>query len=249
MVLLSACGGEPDVASPTLVATVDECKTAALKLDVTPPAPGGPRATFSFTWQGEGTGERSKLICVTAGKDTQLVPRGKHRELAIRADAHELQRITIDGRPHLIFVPPGANIVLGDNPCFFYELSGPNTDAWFVDKSRAYCAKPGVACKRGYVRASPPRPVEDDLCGPTEKEILRCVAEGEVRLAAQNAPTTKTDDEHFSLAELAKGVRLSPRDCGFAMVDTGREQVALAIGSGERWLLTLAGNELAGRVH
>jgi len=247
--MLNACGHDADRPRAPIATTtaVDECKTAALTLDVTPPAPNGPRATFSFTWQGEGSGARSKMICMTAGKDRQLVARGEHREIAIRADAHELQRIVVDGRPHLMYVPEGSTITLADNPCFFYELSGPNTDVWSVDKSRAYCAKPGAPCKRGYVRASPPRPVRDELCGPTETEIRRCVAEGEVRLAATPASASKHDDDHLSLAELANGVRLSPRDCGFAMVDTARETVALAIGSGEHWLLNLDGDQLGGR--
>lgn len=247
--LSAACGGEREaVRTQAPVAAVDECKTAALKLAVAPPLPGGPRASFSFTWRGEGTGERSRFVCVTAGSEQQLVRRGEHHELAIRADAHELQRIVVDGRPHLLYVPPGSEIVLGDNPCFFYELSGPHTYAWALDGSRAYCAKPGAPCKQGYVRPGGPRPVQDELCGSTEHEIRRCVSEGEVRLEARDAPATRSSDDHLSLADLVKGVRLSPRDCGFALVDTGREEVALVIGSGEHWLLAIDDDRLVGRV-
>ncbi len=58
------------------------------------------------------------------------------------------------------------------------------------------------------------------------------------------------DAEHRSrpegpipLAVLAKGpLRLSPRDCGFAMLDSGSEIIALVIGAGETWTLSVDGD-------
>jgi len=214
-----------------------------MRVELAAPEPSGPRAKLTFKWQGEGTGEKSKVICVVVGKDEQLVPRGERRSVVVRSHATELQRIVIDDRPHLISIPSGAEISLNDNPCFFYELSGPNTDAWFVDRSRAYCAPAGKACKPGFVRAAPPRPVTDELCGSTEKAIRRCVEEGEVRLASgkESRRTPTPDfDAAIPVATLADGpLRLAPRTCGFAMLDSGKEQVALVIGVGERWSLTV----------
>lgn len=230
-------------APPPRAAAVDPCADTAIRFEVTPPAAGDPTATFAFRWRGEGYGGSGKPICLVRGAEVERVPRGEQREVAIRADARALQRIVVGRRAHLIAVPPGAAITLGDNPCFFYELSGPSTDPWFVPKPVAYCARGGRACRAGYFHPAPPRPVEDDLCGKTDV-IRRCVAEAELRLTGTPAPaaTPSSDsDDAIPIAELAGGapLRLAPRTCGFATLDTGREQVALVVGAGERWSLTI----------
>jgi hypothetical protein len=198
--VLTACSASPETTIAPGAATTTApaapaassaaaapCADAAIRFEVTPPEAGGPTATFSFRWRGEGHSSQAKPICLVHGDEVGRVPRGEHREVAIRADARRLQRIVVDGRPHLIAVPPGAKIILGDNPCFFYELSGPNTDPWFAPKPIAYCARSGQACRAGYFRPDPPRPVQDELCGDTEV-IRRCVAEAEVRLAGTPPP-------------------------------------------------------------
>ena len=237
-----------------VAAAPDRCTDAALHLALSAPDPGGPRATFTVSWEGQGTGEKSRVICLDVGGQIQLVPRGERRSVAIRAHATELQRILVDRRPHLAAVPPGADIMLGDNPCFFYELSGPRTDGWFVDAPIAYCAERGKRCRPGFARAQPPRPVVDDLCGPTEKVILRCVEEAEVRIdpprSAGPAPEGEIDlAEPMPIGVLTRGpLRLSPSSCGFATLDTGAEKVALVVGAGERWTLALdADRRLSGR--
>jgi hypothetical protein len=40
-------------------------------------------------------------------------------------------------------------------------------------------------------------------------------------------------------------LRLEPRRCGFALLETGREVVALVVGAGERWSLAV---DAAGRL-
>jgi hypothetical protein len=192
-------------------------------------------------------------VCLVRGAEVERVPRGERREVAIRADARVLQRIVVGKRPHLIAVPPGAAITLGDNPCFFYELSGPSTDPWFAPKPIAYCARSGRDCRAGYFHPSPPRPVEDDLCGKTDV-IRRCVAKAEIRLTGTPAPAparTTDDDDAIPIAELAGGapLRLVPRTCGFSTLDTGREEVALVVGAGEHWSLTIdAAGTLSGEL-
>jgi hypothetical protein len=238
-------------ARPPSAALVDPCADSAIRFEVTPPAAGDPTATFAFRWKGEGYGSSAKTICLVRGAEVEHVPRGEHREVAIRADTRALQRIVVGKRQHLIAVPPGADITLGDNPCFFYELSGPSTDPWFAPKPIAYCAQRGRACRAGYFHPAPPRPVEDDLCGKTDV-IRRCVAEAEIRLTGTPAPAPTTpDDDVIDIAELAGGapLRLAPRTCGFSTLDTGREQVALVVGAGERWSLTIdASGSLSGEL-
>jgi hypothetical protein len=229
-------------ASPASPGAVDPCAGTAIRFEVTPPEAGHPTATFSFRWRGEGHSGRTKPICLVRGAEVERVPRGEQREVVIRADPRALQRIVVGTRPHLIAVPPGAAITLGDNPCFFYELSGPNTDPWFAPRSTAYCAGKGRDCRAGYFRPSPPRPVHDELCGDTQV-IRRCVAEAEIRFAGTppHTPARATDEDAIPIAQLAGGapLRLATRTCGFSMLDTGHEVIALVVGAGERWSLTI----------
>lgn len=242
-----------DPVSPAFGAGGNPCADTAIRFEVTPPRAGAPSATFAFSWQGEGHGSAAKTVCLVRGTEVERVPRGERREVAINADAHKLQRIVVGTRSHLIAVPPGATITLGDNPCFFYELSGPNTDAWFVPAPIAYCSRKNEDCRTGFFRPSPPRPVHDEMCGDTEV-IRRCVAEAEIRLAGTPQPVSARNDaadDTISIAQLAGGapVRLAPRTCGFSMLDTGHEVVALVVGAGERWSLTIdAGGTLTGEL-
>ncbi len=271
MVLAAACSASPDAAraphagetrkpapsppspaSPPSSAAADPCAGTAIRFEVTPPAAGDPTATFAFSWTGEGSGSPGKTVCLVRGGEVERVPRGERREVAIRADARVLQRIVVGKRPHLIAVPPGAALTLRDNPCFFYELSGPSTDPWFAPKPIAYCAKGGRDCRAGYFHPSPPRPVADDLCGKTDV-IRRCVAKAEIRLtgAPTSAPRASQDDDAIPIAALAGGapLQLVPRTCGFATLDTGREEVALVVGAGERWSLAIdAAGALSGEL-
>jgi hypothetical protein len=263
---LCACGPHGAAPAPTHAATpapirtpakpaIDACSNAALRLEVAAPGPSDARATFDVKWEGQGTGEPSRVVCVVVGTTQELFPRGEQRSFTIRAHPDALQRIVVDGRPHLMFVPPGNSIMFHDDPCFFYRLSGPNTEAWFVEAPFAYCAAPNAACRPGFVRAQFPGPIEDSLCGTTEHEIRRCVEEGEVRLVAQleNNPPPPSEPDGVApipIAALARGpMRFAPRSCGFVTLDTGGEVVALVLGAGERWALTLdADRHVTGRL-
>jgi hypothetical protein len=228
---------------PSSTATA-ECAAAALRLEVTPPSTDDAIATFTFRWDGQGSGAASRFVCLVRGDEVELVPRGKKREVTIRAHATELQRIVVYARPHLIAVVPGAAIALFDDPCYGYELTGPLTDPWFVPAPIAYCAPSGAACKDGFSRAEPPRPIEDDLCGSTEHEIRRCAADAVVGLATGAPPRPAkppADDPYdpMSLATFTAAAPLlvAPRRCGYYSIDTGHEKAALVVGAGERWSL------------
>jgi hypothetical protein len=217
-----------------------------MRIEISPPGRGYPAATFRFAWEGAGSGSPSRVICLVSGDQAELVPRGERRSVPIRAHARELQRIVVDGTPHLVAIPPGETIGLDDNPCFFYEMYGPRTDPWFVDPPHAYCSAVGEPCRAGYFRASPPRPVEDPLCGPTDPDIRRCVADAEVRVASvpgvtPSAPATDDADEPIPVAALAgrDALRLAPSTCGFTAIATGTETAALVVGAGEQWSLTV----------
>jgi len=253
IVLVVACHASPQapVPPPLQAASGPPC---ALRVEAAAPSASGPRAKLAVKWRGEGTGNASPNVCITVGDKVERVPRGEQRIVEVRADTSALQRIVVDGRAHLMHVAPDAAITLGDNPCFFYELSGPSTDAWFVAPPHAYCAAPGKACKAGYEHASSPRPVHDDLCGDTATEIRRCVKMGEVRLDRSRPlpgpiATQSEDDEVIPLATLAAApLHLMPRTCGFAMLDAGKEVVALAIGAGETWTLAVENGRVTGRI-
>ena len=266
IVVLVACGGHPSSPVPVQPRLPTPAANArcALRVEASAPVAAGPRATLSVKWSGEGSGEASRFVCIVVGDRTERVLRGEARSVEIRADAVVLQRIGVAGRTHLVYVPPNAEITIGDDPCFGYELSGPNTDAWFVAPPHAYCAAPGQACKPGFEHASSPRPVHDDLCGDTEPEIRRCIETGEVEVehagplpaapGRARGPRDPShgggdDDDVLSLASLvAAPVRLMPRTCGFAMLDGGGETVALAIGAGEKWTLAVDHGHVTGRV-
>jgi hypothetical protein len=259
-VIACGCGGSQGTPPPPppAVATVEPgptpaeleaCSTAAMRIAVTPPGAGEPAGTFGFRWEGEGDGSESRVVCLTHGDDIELVPRGERREVAIRAHATELQRIVVYDRPHLMAVVPGARIGLADNPCHGYELAGPNTDPWFASASAAYCAKPGASCRDGFTQPGGPTPIEDDLCGPTEPEVRRCVADTVVSLATGDPPrpaAPPTDDAYepipFSTFASTAPLRIASRRCGHYMIDTGRETAALVVGSGETWRLAVDGD-------
>jgi hypothetical protein len=258
--VLAAAGGEPTpdepagAAPPAGVAADPACAKAALRIEVTPPAAGDPTATFAFRWRGEGYAGAGDAICLVRGAEATIVPLDERREVTIRADAAELQRVLVWDRPHLVHVVPGATIVLSDNPCFGYELAGPDTDAWFVRPPKAYCARPGGTCRAGFTRPNPPRPVEDELCGATDPEIRRCVEDAEVALAATpDGAAARSPDDAFDptpiLALASAPLSLAPRTCGFPTIATGTEDAALVIGAGARWMLAVDGHgRLTGRV-
>jgi hypothetical protein len=236
----TAIEGEP-AATPTEVVDDAACAGAAMRIEVTPPGD-DPSATFAFRRSGDGYRDGKRGICLVRAAERTIVPLDERHEVTIRADATALQRIVVWGRPHLVNATPGSTIMLGDNPCFGYELDAPGTYVWAVPAPLAYCASPGGNCRAGFTRAEPPRPVEDELCGATDPEIRRCVALAEVALAVTPHGAKARDPadafEATPLLELAAApLRFGPRTCGFPLIATGREEAALVIGAGARWTL------------
>jgi hypothetical protein len=222
------------------------CASAALRVAVTPPGTDDATATLAIHWDGEHDANPSKEVCIVRGSDIELVPRGEVRRVDIRAHATELQRVVVGTLPHLIAAVPDASLSLLDNPCFGYEIGGPNTDGWFAEPPIAYCEKPGQECRAGFSRAPTPRLSEDPLCGETEDEIRRCVADtviGFASGAAPRPPKPPAEDftESITLAELAAQapILIAPRRCGFYTIDTGKDIAALVVGAGERWELSV----------
>jgi hypothetical protein len=110
----------------------------------------------------------------------------------------------------------------------------------------------GPGLPGGLLPPLPAPPGRGRLCGKTDV-IRRCVAKAEIRLtgAPRAAPRASQDDDAIPIAALAGGapLQLVPRTCGFATLDTGREEVALVVGAGERWSLAIdAAGALSGEL-
>lgn len=231
-------------AKPPAVAA-DPCRGGELTVDLTAPEPDGPVATLRIDREGEGLARPERATCVHIGGQRIRLAPGERRHFSIRADPEALQHLAVGGLRLLAHVAAGDEWFLGDHPCFFWQLSGPRTDPWFAAPPLAYCSsRASRPCRPGFVRASPPRPVHDELCGSTE-EIRRCAAVAVVRFAGPRPPAPREPpDEGISLAELARAgrVEIQPRDCGFFQLATATEVVGLAVGVGERWRLSLDGD-------
>lgn len=221
--LALACHSRPaERAAPRQAAG---CRGGELSVDLPAPTRGGPSATLTIDRKGEGMAIAERATCVHIGGRQVRLAAGERRRFAIRADPRALQRLAIGG-PLLAHIAPGDDWMLLDQPCFFWQLAGPRTDLWFAPAPFAYCARSeSEQCRPGFVHPSPPRPVQDEICGDTEV-IRRCAATAEVHFAGVTR-------------------HIAPRDCGFEEVTTASEQVGLVVGFGERWHLSL---DRAGRL-
>ncbi|HXU68348.1 MAG TPA: hypothetical protein VN947_03415 [Polyangia bacterium] len=215
-----------------------DAPAAGLRVELPAPVTATATARFVVRRRGEGMGAAMGITTVSIGSERRRIEPGEEAELRIAADSRRLTRLTVGSTPLLVFVAPGAELWLVDDPCTSWRLDATWLDSNDVPPPDAYCAAESEPCRAGFADGSRPRLARDPICAgaPPGRENKRCVRLPLVRAQAGSAMTVdEGDDAPKKLDEHYQAVRW--RSCAGTTVRAGRDRVALAIGPAERWTL------------
>jgi hypothetical protein len=176
---------------------------------------------------------------VIQGENRQLIALGTEERFAIPVSATQLQRIRIDGVDYLMQIAAGESLVLADNPCNGWELTSSSTDVNGAVPPSVVCAAEGAACPALYSDSPLPGLAADPLCSADER-----------RCALMTTITVDGEPANLDGAPLSPGhtFELEPTICTFSELTTARDRVRLFPPMGGRWLISVEGGHISGRV-
>ncbi|MBN2496870.1 MAG: ankyrin repeat domain-containing protein [Deltaproteobacteria bacterium] len=186
--LVCACALRPDPGPRREPPPASPCGEPAFTVQAPSPEEGAPQARLTVNRLGEGMSRARRATCLVAGGERLLVLPGERGEIAIAAHPEKVQRLEVDGRIYLVWIPPAGELGIVDHPCYDWTFSAIWLDPFFQEPPIAYCREPDQACKPGTAQAGPPGPVEDPLCAihlPDGDSERRCVRRAGVRFPAE----------------------------------------------------------------
>jgi len=185
--------------------------------------------------------------CLVVGEAKRLLERDETATVEIAADPIEIQRLVVDGKPVLVWLPPNGEITIRDHPCFFWSINSDWHDPWFLPSPIARCREADGKCPPFFSAVGPPGPVEDGTC---ESPELRCIEGAAVRLYAADKGTLEAVVDDYGEPRTLRAEPghaptayldpiTPPGSCLLPRLTIGEETVWLALHAGARWLVTL----------
>lgn len=199
-------------------------------------------ARFQIRRSGEGMAKAESHTWVKHGEKFVHLKPGELKTFLIRAHPSDLQRIRIENHTVLVHVPPGSTFMLSDNPCFFWQLSGPGLDPHLAKAPDAMCIPETSSCPKGLEEAAGPGRADDPLCPAglrASGRFKRCVRAAVIEWSKLSKKHTvkRAHIETGDWKPVEQNWTAVPGRCNFSKLDTGVERVLLAVGVGQRWQL------------
>jgi hypothetical protein len=134
-------------------------------------------------------GRSAEIICLVRAGRIEVVE--GEVEVALRADAHELQRLVVGERTVLVWVPPSSRLSIFYHPCAFWQLGAAWLDYGGTSDRTAYGRRTASAPPVSSMAARSSRPTIPSALRPMSTRVhggAACSLPGCVSSGSHRAP-------------------------------------------------------------